>query len=148
MKRVPSQKIPLEAWVLIGGAVVAVGCLWPWSKMQDMQQRHRAVDQQLMQVQSIATQAQSLRAQQPTHAGRPPDLLQMAVTRTLGTTAKIKVTGDSATLTLQQADPAKLAQGLETIRQNTASKFTAARLEMQSGRVNGHLELQWQAEQP
>lgn len=148
MKPIALQKISTEVWALIGAVVVVAGVVWPWSRMADMHQRHRAADQQLMQVQSIAAQAQRLRAQQSAPAGRPAELLQTAVAGTLGTTATVKVTGDAATLMLQQADPAQLAQGLEAIRQNTAARFTAARLEMQSGRVNGQLEMQWPAGQP
>lgn len=148
MKTVALQKISREVWVLVGAAVVVAGCLWPVSRMRDVEQRHRAVDQQLMQVQSIAAQAQRLRAQQSAPAGRPAELLQTAVASTLGSAATVNVTGDAATLMLQQAEPAKLAQGLEAIRQNTAARFTAARLDMQFGRVTGQVEMQWPAGQP
>lgn len=148
MKHDAWQKISREVWLLVGAAVVAAGCLLPLSRMHDVQQRYRAVDQELMQVQSIAAQAQSLRKLQSAPAGRPAELLQTTVMGTLGSTAFVKVSGDTATLMLQQAEPAKLAQGLVVIRQNTSARFTAARLEMQSGRVNGQLEMQWPAGQP
>ncbi|MBF6630751.1 MAG: hypothetical protein ITG01_06320 [Comamonas sp.] len=148
MSVISKTKIAKEVWVLAGVAVLGAACIWPLQRLQTLPAKHTALDQQLMQVQAMAAQAQQLRALQSAPLGNGVELLQMAVSSTLGTAATVTFAGDAATLVLNQVEPANLARGLEVMRQNTAARFTSAKLDIRAEQISGRLELQLPAGQP
>lgn len=130
-------------WLCIG-TVVAAACIWPWKALQTISAKQHAVDQQLMQVQMLAAQAQHLRSKAQPAAGDPGAQLQQAVHHHWGKDAQLMVTGDRAVLTLQSVAAAQWVTGLEALQQNVAVRVESAKLELiEGGRVSGRVELQW-----
>ncbi|MDZ4188479.1 MAG: type II secretion system protein GspM, partial [Hydrogenophaga sp.] len=114
------RAVTLAAWV------VGLGLLW-WlavapalQTLRQAPERHARLDAQLSQMRSMASSAESLRAQNAAKPlGRDDALraLEQATTDLAGT-AQLSVLGDRATLTLKNTPPDALAQWLSQVRVN------------------------------
>jgi general secretion pathway protein M len=82
----------------------------------------------LQQMQTLQAQAQSIQAQPPLAYDDAVRALKLATQQSLGTTAQISIGADRATITLQSAQPAALAQWLTQARLNARSVPQEARL--------------------
>jgi general secretion pathway protein M len=82
--------------------------------------QHAKLDAQLQHMQALASEAQQLQAQPRTSPEDAARALQASVTATLGAGAKLALSGDRATLTLQGVQADALANWLAQARNNAA----------------------------
>lgn len=144
MSRQAAFAVRQEIKWLCAGAVVAAACIWPWKALQTISAKHHAVDQQLMQVQTLAAQAQQLRSQVKPTTGDSGAQLQQAVHHHWGKAAQLTITGDRAVLTLQSVPATQWVTGLEALQQSVPVRVDSAKLDLLAGgRVSGRVELQW-----
>lgn len=133
-----------EIWCLLAGAAVVAAALWPWSALQKLPPKQQAVDQQLMQVQTLAAQAQHLRSQAKPLVADSRAQLQQTAHRHWGDAGQLAITGNRAVLTLHKVPAAQWVAGLAAMQQSLAVRVDSAQLEMVSGGyVSGRVELQW-----
>jgi general secretion pathway protein M len=81
-------------------------------------EQHRALDAQLQQMHGLQAQAQTLQSQPKQSYDEAVRLLELSVRQRLGTTARVLVSGDRATVTLTGAGADALAQWLTQARVN------------------------------
>lgn len=91
-------------------------------------EQHRALDAQLQRMQSLQAQAEALKTQPrqtPEEASRQ---LEATVRQQLGLTARISISGDRVTVTLNGTAPEALARWLSQARTNARVLPSEARL--------------------
>ena len=88
----------------------------------------RALDAQLQQMRAAQAQAQTLQKQPPLDFDEAVRALTATTQQTLGTTAKLNMVGERATVTLTNASPDALAEWLTQARLNARSVPQEARL--------------------
>ena len=88
-------------------------------------------------MQLLQSEAQALQALPRLAPGQAAHALQESATQTLGDTARLAIMGDRATLTLQAAPAAALAQWLQQARANARAVPTQARLTRPAGSPPG-----------
>jgi general secretion pathway protein M len=88
----------------------------------------KALSAQLLQMQSMQTQAQAMQKQPALGFDEALRALTAATKQTLGSTAQLGVAGDRASITLKDASPNALAEWLSQARLNARSVPTEARL--------------------
>lgn len=88
----------------------------------------RVLDAQLQQMKALQTEAQSLQSQPAITYEEAQRALDLATRQTLAATARLQVSGERATVTLQNAAPDALAQWLAQARLNARSVPLEARL--------------------
>lgn len=104
--------------------VVVLAGLWglvgapAWKTWQQAPQQHRLLDAQWQQVQTLAVQARALQAQPQLSRDDRLRALETATQRLLGPSAKLQVSGEQATVTLQRAPADGLANWLAEVRAN------------------------------
>ncbi|HAU56565.1 MAG TPA: general secretion pathway protein GspM [Comamonadaceae bacterium] len=110
--------------VLAAGALVLLALLW-WLALAPALQtlrsagpRHAALDAQLQHMQLLQAEALQLQAQPRIRPEDAQRALQTSVTETLGAAARLSLSGDRATLTLQGAPADALAAWLAQARSN------------------------------
>ena len=135
MSRPPRSPNPLAAaWARLGArerrlvalaaTVVGLALLW-WlllapalHTLRSAHTQHAKLDAQLQHMQALASEAQQLQAQPRTSPEDAARALQASVTATLGAGAKLALSGDRATLTLQGVQADALANWLAQARNN------------------------------
>ena len=116
--------IAAVAFALVWISIVSPGL----SQWRTAEAKERALDAQLQQMQTLQAQAQSIQAQPSLAYDDAVRALKLATQQALGATAQISIGGDRATITLQSAQPAALAQWLTQARLNARSVPQEARL--------------------
>jgi general secretion pathway protein M len=114
----PREKVMVAA----GAGVVAFGIVWlifigpALSTLRSAETQRRTVDAQLARMAALRTQAQAMQSQPK--PGREESLrqLEQSVRQRLGTSARLQVSGDRATITLTGTAPDALAQWLAQAR--------------------------------
>jgi general secretion pathway protein M len=127
---VPREKL------LIGGAAALVAASLVWltlvgpaiGTLRSAPQQHRMVDAQLQRVRGLQLQAQSLQSQPKLNHDEALRQLEVSVKERLGTSARLVVSGDRATVTLTGTAPDALAQWLTQARVNARALPNEARL--------------------
>lgn len=134
--------------VAVAGAVLAIGLLWfvaiapAWRTLREVPPQRLALEAQLQQMQSLATEAQALRAVAPV----PPEQAQAALAaaaQRLGPQAKLMPQGaQRSVLTLQGVEGAQLAAFLGEARAGARARVLEATLSQTGpGRYDGNLIL-------
>lgn len=126
---------PREKTLVLGAAgIVALALLWwvgiaPALKvLRQADAQHRSLDAQLQQMQTLASEAQALKATPALPTTEAMRALDAAVKQGLGPGAQLSVTGERATVTLKNVPAAALAQWLAQIRVNARVQPGEARL--------------------
>jgi general secretion pathway protein M len=117
------------AGVLIVVALVWLVLLGPaLGTLRSAETQRRAMDEQLRQMQTLQAQAQALQAQPKQNHDDAVRLLELSVRQRLGTSARILIAGDRATVTLTGTSPDALAQWLTQARVNARALPGEARI--------------------
>lgn len=131
----PREKL----WVAAAAALVVAVLVW-WvavgpalATLRTAEQQHRVLDAQLQEMQSLQAQAQALQALPKQNYDEAVRLLELSVRQRLGTTARLLVAGDRATITLSGTAADALAQWLTQARVNARALPSEARLFRNSG---------------
>lgn len=111
--------LALSWWLLFAPAVRTL-------RTADAQQRE--LDTQLQSVRAMQAQAQQLQSQPKQTYDEALRLLELSVRERLGTTARLSIQGERATLTLTGTAPEALAQWLTQARVNARALPSEARL--------------------
>jgi general secretion pathway protein M len=118
-----------SAGALIAAALVWLVLLGPaLATLRSAETQRRTLDEQLRQMQSLQAQAQALQAQPKQNRDDAARLLELSVRQRLGTSARILLAGDRATVTLTGASPDALAQWLTQARVNARTLPSEARI--------------------
>lgn len=128
---------------LVAAAAVLVGAALLWwvalapalQVLRTAPASHRALDAQLQQMQALQGEAEALLSRPALGRDQAVLALQSSVTRTLGATAQLQVSGDSATLTVRAAPSGALAQWLGEARANARVLPAQARLQRTPGQA-------------
>ena len=126
-----------QAGIQIASLVVILATLWFASVGPNLQQwrtahaKGMALDAQLQEMQALQMQAQAIQVQPPLSIDDAVRALKQATTQALGTSAQLSISGDRATLTLQNTTPAALAQWLMLARLNARCVPIEAKLTRQ-----------------
>jgi general secretion pathway protein M len=91
-------------------------------------EQHRVLDSQLRRMLGLQAQAQALKNQPKQNYEEGLHLLELSVQQRLGTTARLQVVGDRATITLSGTAPEALAQWLTQARVNARALPNEAHL--------------------
>ena len=129
-------------------AVVAIAILW-WvalgpaiTTLRSAETQHRALDEQLQRMRGLQAQAQSLQSQPIQNRDESQRALEASLRERLGTTARLAVAGNRATVTVAGAAPDVLAQWLTQARVNAHALPAEAHLTRNaSGQWDGTLVL-------
>ena len=113
-----------QTLVLAAGGLIALALLW-WlavapalATLRTAPARHAALDAQLQHMQALQAEALQLQAQPRANADEAQRALQASVTSTLGSSARLTLQGDRATLTLKGTPADALAHWLAQVRGN------------------------------
>ena len=118
-----------SAAVLVVLAVIWLVLLGPaLATLRSAETQRRALDEQLRQMQLLQAQAQALQAQPKQNHDDATRLLELSVRQRLGTTGRILIAGDRATVTLAGTSPDALAQWLAQARVNARALPGEARI--------------------
>lgn len=96
-------------------------------------QQHRILDAQLQQMRSLQQQAVALKAQPKLGHDEALRLLELSLRERLGTTARLVVNGDRATITLAGTPADALARWLSQARVDARALPSEARLARNTG---------------
>jgi general secretion pathway protein M len=96
-------------------------------------QQHRLLDAQLQQMRTLQQQAVALKAQPKLGHDEALRLLELSLRERLGTTARLAVNGDRATITLAGAPADALARWLTQARVDARALPSEARLARNTG---------------
>jgi general secretion pathway protein M len=107
-------------WLVLLGPALAT--------LRGAETQRRALDEQLRQMQVLQAQAQALQAQPKQNHDDAVRLLELSVRQRLGTTARILIAGDRATVTLTGTSPDALTQWLTQARVNARALPSEARI--------------------
>jgi general secretion pathway protein M len=106
------------------GALIALALVWlvligpAFATLRSAETQRRALDEQMRQMQALQAQAQSLQSQPRQNHDDAVRLLELSVRQRLGTSARILIAGDRATVTLMGTSADALAQWLTQARVN------------------------------
>jgi general secretion pathway protein M len=116
------------------GALIVVALIWlvllgpALGTLRGAETQRRALDEQLRQMQALQAQAQALQAQPKQNHDDAVRLLELSVRQRLGTSGRILIAGDRATVTLTGTSPDALAQWLTQARVNARALPSEARV--------------------
>ncbi len=122
--------------LVIGGAAAAVVILWMLAlqpalrTIREAPPQIAALETELQSMRSLSTETGGLRGAAPVSRSQAVAALE-AATRQLGSSGKLSIQGDRATLTIDAADSARLAQWLELAR--TAARARPIELQLMRG---------------
>lgn len=126
---------------LVGGAVVLLAVVLLWliaigpalATLRTAEEQHRTLDAQLQRMRGLQAQAQTLQAQPKQGHEEALRLLELSVRQRLGTSARLVIAGERATITLSGTPPDALAQWLTQARVNARALPGEARIQRNSG---------------
>jgi general secretion pathway protein M len=123
-----------KVMVAAATAVVTVALVWmiafqpALSVLRTSEAQHRALDAQLQQMLTLQQQARALIAQPKIGHEEALRLLELSMRQRLGTTGRLAVSGDRATITLTGTPPDGLARWLTQARVDARALPSEARL--------------------
>ncbi|HSW17129.1 MAG TPA: type II secretion system protein GspM [Ramlibacter sp.] len=131
-RAMPAREKTLAA---IAAGLVFAALLW-WiailpalSTLRTSAAQHQLLDAQLRRMRALAGQAQALQAQPRQNPDDAARALEASVTQILGTTGRVVMAGDRATITLNGARPEALTQWLAQARVNAHAVPAEARVQ-------------------
>ncbi len=140
--------VPRERRLLgLAGMVVALGLLWAlaiapaWRTLQRTPAELERLDLQRQQMQSLAAEANELRATPAVALAQTQAALRGATER-LGSAGSLSVQGDRAVLTLVAVEPPALREWLAEVRSGARARPLEARLSRAGAGLSGTLVLQ------
>ena len=112
--------------MLVGGTAALIAAVLVWliaigpalATLRTAEEQHRALDAQLQRMRSLQAQAQALQSQPKLGAEEALRMLELSVRQRLGTSARLVIAGERATITLSGTQPDALAQWLTQARVN------------------------------
>lgn len=127
--------------MLVAGAAALLGAVLLWliaigpalGTLRTAEEQHRSLDAQLQRMRSLQAQARSLQSQPKQSHEEALRLLELSVRQRLGTSARLAIAGERATITLSGAPADALAQWLTQARVNARALPNEARLSRNSG---------------
>ena len=134
----------------IAGVAVALFVVWSlligpaWRTLSSAPAQLDQLEAELQRMQRLAAQAQELRGAAPVLPDQATAALQAATAR-LGTTAKISMLGDRATLTLNGTPPDQLRSWLGEARSAARARPVEAQLSQSGGGYSGSLTVALEA---
>jgi general secretion pathway protein M len=122
--------------ILVGGAAALLAAVLVWliaigpalATLRTAEEQHRALDAQLRRMRSLQAQAQTLQAQPKQGYEEALRMLELSVRQRLGTSARLVMAGERATITLSGTPPDALAQWLTQARVNARALPGEARI--------------------
>jgi general secretion pathway protein M len=105
-------------------AVVLIAALWvlaigpALATLRHSDEQRRVLDAQLQRIMALRAQAQSLQSQPKQNYEEASRQLELSVRQALGTSARLSIQGERATVTLTGTAPDALAQWLAQARAN------------------------------
>jgi general secretion pathway protein M len=135
------QGLAAREKVLVAGTTSLVAVVLVWlvavrpalTIVRSAEQQHRALDAQLQQMRALQQQAQAMKAQPKLGHDEALRLLELSLRQRLGTSARLTVTGDRATITLTGTPPEALARWLTQVRVDARALPSEARLSRNTG---------------
>lgn len=127
----PREKVMVAATA----AMVVLALLWliairpALGVLRSAEQQHRALDAQLQQMAALQEQARALQAQPKIRHDEAVRLLELSLRERLGTSARLAVSGDRATVTLTGTPADALARWLTQSRVDARALPAEARLQ-------------------
>jgi general secretion pathway protein M len=126
--------------MLVGGAAALLAAVLVWliaigpalATLRTAEEQHRALDTQLQRMRSLQAQAQALQSQPKLGADEALRMLEVSVRQRLGTSARLVIAGERATITLSGTQPDALAQWLTQARVNARALPGEARISRNS----------------
>lgn len=126
---------------LVGGAVALLAIVLVWliaigpalATLRTAEEQHRALDAQLQRMRGLQAQAQTLQSQPKQGHEEALRLLELSVRQRLGTSARLVIAGERATITLTGTPPDALAQWLTQARVNARALPGEARIQRNAG---------------
>ncbi|MBA3772611.1 MAG: type II secretion system protein M [Ramlibacter sp.] len=128
-----------KAMVAAAGAIVGAVLLWmiaigpALATLRTAEEQHRALDAQLQRMRTLQAQVQVLQAQPKQSHEEALRMLELTVRQRLGTSARLVISGERATVTLSGTPADALAQWLAQARVNARALPGEARLYRNSG---------------
>ncbi len=128
-----------KAMVAAAGAIVGAVLLWmiaigpALATLRTAEEQHRALDAQLQRMRTLQAQVQVLQAQPKQSYEEALRMLELTVRQRLGTSARLVISGERATVTLSGTPADALAQWLAQARVNARALPGEARLYRNSG---------------
>lgn len=101
--------------------------------VRSAEQQHRVLDEQLQQMRALQQQAKSLQAQPKLNHDEAMRQLESSLRQRLGTTGRLVVAGNRATVTLTGTPPDALARWLTQVRVDARALPGEARLTRNTG---------------
>lgn len=152
--KLPAALAPLQArWALLPGreknllrlaaGLVLAAILWLWllspalTTLRQAAAQASLLNQQLQQMSALQAQAQALQSRPPLGYDEAQRALTLATQQALGASARLQVSGERATVTVQAASAEALAQWLAQARLNARSVPLEARLSRAPGASAG-----------
>lgn len=123
-----------QAMVAVAAAVVGAALVWlialgpAIGTLRTSEAQRRALDAQLQHMRGLQAQAQALQAQPKQSYDEALKALELSLRQRLGTTARMMVAGERATITLTGTAADALAQWLTQARVNARALPSEARL--------------------
>ena len=122
--------------MLVAAAAALVGLVLVWlvaigpalSTLRTAEEQHRMLGAQLQRMRGLQAQAQSLQSQPKQSHEEALRLLELSVRQRLGTSARLVIAGERATITLAGTPADALAQWLTQARVNARALPGEARL--------------------
>ena len=122
--------------LLVGGTAALLAAVLVWliaigpalATLRTAEQQHRALDSQLQRMRSLQAQAQALQSQPKLASEEALRMLELSVRQQLGTSARLVIAGERATITLSGTPPDALAQWLTQARVNARALPGEARI--------------------
>ena len=144
--------------VVLAASVVLLALLW-WLAIapviptwRSAPAEHRRLDAQIARMQSLQTEARQLQSATTLTANQARQQLESSMTQQLGTSAKLAVLGERATVTLTNAPAAATQQWLAQVRANAHAIPVELRLSANTAKAgaaptwSGNLVLQLPAQ--
>lgn len=129
--RLPARErrlLLLAAAVALGGLLWALAIAPALATLKKADSQRARLHAQWQHMQTLQAQAQTLQGLPRITQAQSQQALQEATRQTLGDSARLQISGDSATLTLQNAPAEQLAQWLHQARINARALPAQARL--------------------
>lgn len=135
------ERLAVREKVMVAAAAIVVAALLVWlialrpafAVLRSAEPQHRALDAQLQQMLGLQQQAKALQAQPKLGHDEALRLLELSLRQRLGTSARLTVAGERATITLAGTPADALARWLTQARVDARALPGEARLSRNAG---------------
>jgi general secretion pathway protein M len=135
------ERLAVREKVMVAAAAAVVAALLVWlialrpafAVLRSAEPQHRALDAQLQQMLGLQQQAKALQAQPKLGHDEALRLLELSLRQRLGTSARLTVAGERATITLAGTPADALARWLTQARVDARALPGEARLSRNAG---------------